>query len=296
MMRDIEYRDAVAEMLSDTGRDIYVEIAGSRGADRGSVILTDVMPSELDRDSLERISTRTVFLSPVPACSDASGRLHIIFKYSDITAILSELSAVYSEWTGDRGSFNPSTRVIAVISESDQICPERCRTLAAQIIYVHGGSVLVIPLGYINDHQTAAPDAEGCFRRLMYMIDEGKDYSPDTFTVTDSYGISYLRLPPGVNPVTELDSEYLGRLINSAGSHFDTVILDVGTCFRKENISIISSASEIVFFGSGRRIGELAGYIGDEQDARTRKITALKAADEAIALDDFVREIYGETG
>ena len=293
MMRDIEYRDAIAEMLSETGRDIFVEVAGSGGVDRESVILTDIMPSDIDEGSLAKLRDRTVFLSPVPVASETNRELHVLFKYSSISVLLAELSEVHSEWSGDRGPLSLSTRVIAVISESDQMGSDRCRALAAQILYIHGGTVVVVPLGHVNDHHRVTTDGTGAFRRLMYMIDEKKDYPPDCFTVTDSYGISYLMLPEGVNPIAELDHRYLSMLINNVGNHFDTVILDVGTCFRKENIQLISCANDIIFFGSGRRIGALEGYIGKKQSERTRRIEASDAKDEAIALDDFVREIYG---
>lgn len=294
MMRDIEYRDAIAEMLSETGRDIFVEIAGSGGAGRDSVILTDVMPSEIGEAALNKLKDRTVFLSPVPVGKRAKGELHMLFKYSSISVILSEISAVHSEWSGDRGSMSLSTRIIAVISESDQMCSERCRSLAAQILYIHGGSVIVIPVGYVNDHHVVFSDDAGAFRRLMYMIDEKKDCSPDSFTVTDSYGISYLMLPEGINPVAELDYGYLSRMISNIGNHFDAVILDVGTCFSKTNLKLISCANDILFFGNERRIGPLEGYLGKKQAERARKIEATDAKNETIALDDFVREIYGD--
>ncbi len=292
MMRDIEYRDAIAEMLSETGRDIFVEVAGNGGVDRESVILTDISPSDIDESSLIKLRRRTVFLSPLPVTSGEDKDLHILFKYSSISKILAEISAVHSEWSGDKGSLSLSTKVIAVISESDQMCSERCRALAAQILYIHGGSVIVIPLGYVNDHHRIMSDDTGAFRRLMYMIDEKKDYSSDCFTVTDSYGISYLMLPEGINPIAELDHRYLSNLINSVGKHFDTVILDVGTCFSKVNVQLINSSNDILFFGNGRRIGPLEGYIGKKQSERTRRIESSDAKDEAIAVDDFVRGIY----
>ena len=293
MMRDIEYRDAIAEMLSETGRDIFVEVAGNGGVDQKSVILTDIMPSDIDEGTLTKLRSRTVFLSTLPVSSRDTEELHVLFKYSSISVILAEISAVHSEWSGDSGSLSLSTKVIAVVSESDQMSSERCRALAAQILYIHGGSVIVIPLGYVNDHHRIMSDDAGAFRRLMYMIDEKKDYSPDCCTVTDSYGISYMMLPEGVNPIAELDHRYLSSLINSLGNHFDTVILDIGTCFSKDNLQLISCANDILFFGSGRRLGPLEGYIGKKQSERTRRIESLDAKDEAIAIDDFVRGIYG---
>ena len=295
MMRDKEYRDAFAEMVSETGRDIYAVLNSNTGkVQKEAVILTDVMPHEIDPSALGKLEARTLFLSPVPVSSEIREKYHVIFKYSDITSILAELSSVYADWSGDSGSLAASTRVIAVISESDQLCFERCRTLAAQIIYTHGDSVLLIPMGYVNGQTEKGGTAEkGVFRRMMYMIDEGKDFPPESFTVCDSYGISYIRMPPGINPVSELDDDYILRLIRNAGKHFDTVILDIGTCFRPENLQIISKADNVIFFGSGRNIGDISDFIGEQSAKRVRVFNSADAKDETIEIDDYVREIYG---
>lgn len=296
MMRDTEYRDAMAEMISGYGKDIYVEIAGSGGVHNGAVILTDIMPSDIEPSALARLSRRTVFLAPVPVTDDMRrDGCHIIFKYSSQTEIMSELSIVYAEWTGDKGTVVPSTRIIAAISESDQICSDRCRALAGQILYTFGGTILLIPLGYINDYliRTGADDM-GFFRRLMFLIDEQRDIPADAFTVNDNYGISYLRLPGGINPIAGLSEKYLSELIRKAGCHFDTVIMDIGTCFRRENLKLLDIADNILFFGSGRRIGDLSQCIGKENAARTARISVADDRDGSLAMDDYVKELrYG---
>lgn len=294
MMRDTEYRDALSQMISEAGRDIIVEVAGTGGVHRDAVILTDVMPSEIEQQSLAKLRSRTVFLSSVPVSKDSGKGYHIIFKYSSFTEIMSELSVVYSEWSGYKGAVIPGTRMIAVISGSDQLCSDRCRELAGQIIYIHGGSVLILPLGFINDHRAyTGDDGSGAFRRLMYMIDEGMDYPAEIFTVTDSYGISRLRMPAGINPLTELDEEYLSRLVCSLGRQFDTLVLDIGSCYRKENISLICGADNILFIGSSRRIGNLRDYLGEDAAARAKYISCTDSQDETIALDGYVRDLYG---
>lgn len=71
MMRDTEYRDALSQMISEAGRDIIVEVAGTGGVHRDAVILTDVMPSEIEQQSLTKLRSRTVFLSSVPVSKDS---------------------------------------------------------------------------------------------------------------------------------------------------------------------------------------------------------------------------------
>lgn len=321
MMRDTEYRDALIEMVADMDRDIFIEIADAGSIRRDSVILTDILPSEIESKSLSRIKDRTVFLSPVPVeparlrkvykddpDSKGSGEersitekmpeagCRVIFKYSSLTSIMAELSLVYSLWSGDTGTITPATRVIAVTGEADQLSASRCRTLAGQIAYRHGGSILILPLGYVNDHKPdPAEDNSGWFRKLMYFIDQGRDYPPEGFTYTDSYGISCLKLPGGINPLTALGQRYLSELITSMGSHFDTVILDIGSCFSEINLRILRDADNVLFFGCGRRIEEPAAFLGNLPQGKLRLISGTDAGAEAREIDDFISETYGRT-
>ena len=77
MMRDTEYRDALIEMMADMDKDVFIEIAGPGSIRKDAVILTDILPSEIESRSLSRIKERTLFLSPVPV--DRS-KLRPVFK------------------------------------------------------------------------------------------------------------------------------------------------------------------------------------------------------------------------
>ncbi|MBQ9074865.1 MAG: hypothetical protein IJY32_02745 [Mogibacterium sp.] len=319
MMRDTEYRDALIEMMADMDKDVFIEIAGPGSIRKDAVILTDILPSEIESRSLSRIKERTLFLSPVPVDrsklrpvfkdsedrNDGNNRKYIqenmpesgcrlIFKYSSLISIMSELSLIYSAWSGDTGTITPATRVIAVTGDADQLSAVRCRTLARQIAYRHGGSILVLPLGYINDYRTDAEgDSGGWFRKLMYFIDEGRDYPPEGFTLTDSYGISCLKLPGGINPLTSLGRGHLSDLITSMSRHFDTLILDIGTCYSDTNLSILRKADNILFFGSGRRIADPDDFTGKKYSENLTQITCHDTGTEAREIDDFISETYG---
>ena len=321
MMRDTEYRDALIEMMADMDKDVFIEIAGPGSIRKDAVILTDILPSEIESRSLSRIKERTLFLSPVPVersklrpvfkdCENGNegnnvkyiqenmpeSGCRLIFKYSSLISIMSELSLIYSAWSGDTGTITPATRVIAVAGDADQLSAVRCRTLAGQIAYRHGGSILVLPLGYINDYRTDAEgDSGGWFRKLMYFIDEGRDYPPEGFTFTDSYGISCLKLPGGINPLTSLGRGHLSDLITSMSRHFDTLILDIGSCYSDTNLSILRKADNILFFGSGRRIEDPAAFIGSDNSEKIHHISGADAGAEARGIDDFISEIYGRT-
>ena len=158
MMRDTEYRDALIEMIADMDKDVFIEIAGPGSIRKDAVILTDILPSEIESRSLSRIKERTLFLSPVPVersklrpvfkdCENGNegnnvkyiqenmpeSGCRLIFKYSSLISIMSELSLIYSAWSGDTGTITPATRVIAVAGDADQLSAVRCRTLAGQI-------------------------------------------------------------------------------------------------------------------------------------------------------------------
>ena len=294
LMRDTEYRDAMIEMLSEFDKDIFIEIADADGGGRDAVILTDIRPEEIERDILMRLIRKTVFLTPAKPEqeaieSDRKAGIHRVFKYSSLPEIMSEISVVYSEWSGDAGCSWTAARIIGVCGETDLGSPERSRELARQIVYRCAGSVLVIPLASINTYVSECDD--NCFARLMYMVINSRDFPQEAFTSSDQYGISYIRMPEGLNPVYELGREHLGMLIRSMGSRFDCLVLDAGTGYRKENIDILRRCDRIVWSGSGRIISDPSIILGNVPGGRLRMISA--GSDASLEADDIVRELYG---
>ncbi|MBR2541172.1 MAG: hypothetical protein IKE85_10185 [Mogibacterium sp.] len=300
LMRDTEYRDAMIKSIASSERDIFLEIEGNASKDGNSVILTDIRPEEIDDEVLKKIAGRTLFLTGVRSTCKPQDKLtdpdhadiHTIFKYSCLSSIMSELTLIYHNWTGDPGGLASYSRTIAVTGESDLVNSDRCRELARQIIYRHGGSVLIIPLGYINDYAENAGEGKGWFKRLMYLIEEGRDFPSESFVYRDTYGISYLMLPPGLNPVSGLSGDYLAGLIRTMGARFDTVILDIGSCYRRENIEICTRADNILFVGSGRRIPNMEKIIGSEAVLRLESIRYSPDSDLTLEIDEYVRRLY----
>lgn len=301
LMRDTEYRDALIDMIQECENDIFVEIAGASGAGRDSVILTDLKPDEIDGTILSRISRRTLFLSSAPVNDQAAGNgsvsgetagypCNLIFKYADADSILARLALINRTWTGDAGTLNPVSRTISVMGGSDGLSAERCRSLARQIIYRSGSSVIIIPLGFINDYRYSGSGTDW-MSRLMYFIDEGRDYPAESFTYRDNYGISCLRQSEKLNPLAMLDREYLERLLISLGGKFDVLILDIGTALRPENIRFAEMSDEIVFFGSSR-LETPEGIIGSEAAQRVRIIYKSDPDAESIAIDECIADMF----
>lgn len=87
LLRDTEYRDALVKRISNYDNDIFVNIMdGSEKSTSGSLVLTDVKPSELEEGVIDAIRDRTVFLTDteVQVPDDCYG----LFKYADRKSVV----------------------------------------------------------------------------------------------------------------------------------------------------------------------------------------------------------------
>lgn len=292
MIKDEEYRDALVHKLSSYDNDIFVNIIGNNVKEAsGSVILTDIPPSELDNKVLETLRPRTVFITDCK--NDSEEGCNTIFKFSSITEIISELSLVYNMWHGTGPGMDHTAKLISVCCESDAFSAERCRSLAGQVIYSHGGSVLILPLSYINDHGVDATVRSNSLSRLLYSIQCGRECSLDGVTYTDSYGVSSLLLSKGRNPVAYLDIDELRTLIFGLSKKFDTIIADVASCFRNENIILMKESENIVFFERGRRVTGIDEMLGAECEKKITRIKLTGGTEDVLAMDECLKKIYG---
>ena len=291
LIKDAEYRDALAEKLASFDNDLFVNILNGSNKDTSySLILTDIMPDEIDERVLSAIKPRTVFL--LGSDKDISDGCHGGFKYSSVSSLVSELSAVYNEWHGSGPGRSHASKLISVCSEADSYSGIKCLQLARQIIYGMGGRVIIIPLSYINDYGLKEYAENNNLSRQLYSIRTGRYREPDSFTYTDSYGVSYPALAPGINPAAYLDEEELRLILSGYEERFDAVICDAGTCFRKENISILKESDAVICFEHGRRVLGLGAMLGEAEDKLIR-IKLSGGPDEAAAIDEAIRRVYG---
>ena len=295
MIRDAEYRDALVHKLSRYDNDIFVNIIGNNIKDAsGSVILTDIPPSELGNKVLTALRPRTVFIAASE--KDTGNDCHTVFKYCSMQEMISELSLVYNHWHGMGPGIDHSARLISVCCESDSYSAERCRALAGQIIYSHGGSVLILPLSYINDHGVNEALRENSLSRLLYSIQRGREKYIEGVTYTDSYGVSSLLLSKGRNPVAYLDAEELRILISGLSKKYDTIIADTASCFRSENIILMKASEKIIFFERGRRETGIEEMLGSEVLTKLIRVKFTGGTEDVIAMDDCIKQIFGTDG
>ena len=295
LIRDAEYRDALVHKLSSYDNDIFVIIIGNNVKEAsGSVILTDIPPKELDSKVLNALKPRTVFL--ISSEKEDGEECNTIFKFCSIPEMISELSLVYNRWHGMGLGIDHSAKLITVCSESDSYSSERCTALAGQIIYSHGGSVLILPLSYINDYGVNDKVRVNSLSRLLYSIQCGRENGLEGVTYTDSYGVSSLLLGKGRNPVSYLDEDELRTLIFGLSKQYDTIIADTASCFRPENIEVMKESENIVLFERGRRVTGIEEILGEDTMRKLIRIKLTGGTEDVITMDECLKKIFGAGG
>ena len=292
MIRDAEYRDALIKKMSTYDNNIFVNVIENNINDAsGCVILTDIPPSELDEKVLSALRPRTVFITSSE--KERSCECYTVFKFSSIPEIISKLSLAYSSWRGMGPGIDHTARLITVCCESDAYSAELCRSLAGQIIYSHGGSVLILPLSYINDYGVNEELRSNSLSRLLYSIKRCRAGRIECTMYTDSYGISSLLLSKGINPVAYLDEEELGILLSWLSGKYDTIIADTASCFRKENITLMKASEKIVFFERGRRVTGIEKMLGGDEMSKLIRIRLTGGSEDVRSMDDCLKKIFG---
>ena len=303
IIQDKEYCRALVETIGRADKDVFVEVSTLAEASTigdGTLVITDIKSERPELMSLEDYTKRVIYLTTNPGDVlnlNKKDECQKLFKYSSISNIFSDVEQINYMWTGETGStLGLVSRVYAVCSDMSDDSSRYSRALARQVLFRRGGSILLLSLKHVNEFGSADENNRSKFSRLMYYMDTGKDYPTEAFTYKDSYGISYMRLPRGLNPIAYMKSQELVNLTrNLTHNKFDTVILDIGSVFNEANILMVNKADNILWFANdsvGFRIEEL--FLSDSPAEKIKRfnVTA-KDIDIELAIDDYVREVYG---
>lgn len=303
IIKDAEYQQAMVNTISKSDKDIYVEIGKMDGcSDIGdkTLILTDYSEDKCNFLKIPDFNMRVIFLTTNPADvlnTDRDGEYYKLFKYSSISSIFSDLEQVYYKWTGEtNNSLGLVGRVYAVCSSNNSDSSIYARALARQVLFRRGCSILIVSLKYINDYPCADEKNTSRFSRLMYYLDVQQDFPSEAFTYNDAYGISYMRLPVGLNPVAYLSINDLENMIRSfSHKNFDTVIIDVGNSYSEVNVRMINKVDNILWFDSDSSRFSLDEIFIERDVASKTKAIIIRGQepDVELAIDDYVRNIYG---
>lgn len=299
IIRDKEYARAMAEVISETGKDVFVELGPPPNdlADNDNIIITDADARELSSTDYSNI----IFLTKNRndrLLDDNEGKPIKIFKYSSINSILSDIEHIHYLLSGNKDISNGLlSRVFAVCSDGYSRTNTLAMALARQILYRRGGDMIIISMEYVNNYPCQYESDRSRFSRWMYYMDIKRNYSIDEFITTDSYGISYLRLPSGLNPVAYMNLDEATNLIEElCRKKFETVILDIGNNYSELNVRLINKSDHILYFvGDTAKldINEVLVEQGIETKLQTIAIND-KLKEIELVIDEYVAKLYGD--
>ena len=293
LIKDSEYRDAFVQNTSDSNADLLIDII-SQGEqiESDALIITDAKPADFDADILAKIEDRTVFLSQFSSSSNSNSP-NQLFKYSSVSRLLADISDAYARWRGIDTHNSVGSKIIACCSDSDSFSGSRCTRIARQIVYRQGGRVLILPLGYINEHSLDYTRDINTFAHLMYKVRKGRIDDSSIVAYTDGFGISRLMLPEGRNPIAYLDEDDLSALILELSKVFDSLILDIAGCYRPENLAAIRNSGLVICLETGRRRINFEEIVPKENLNKVKIIKVDEESDEDPAIDEIIGELYG---
>ena len=297
-IKDEDYCKAMIKTIGQLDKNVYIEIGNpadvSINNDR-TIVLTDYGAGEC-RFNTNKIVYLTIDPNDHIQVDNKTAQQRV-FKYNSISSIFSDIEQLNYIWTGVTDSVNEvSSRVYALCSDNADDSCKLSQALARQIAFRRGGNILLLSLKYVNEYSLTDEAGNSRFAQLMYYMDIGKTIPIDAFVYTDAYGISYLRLSQGLNPLAYMKNEDLITTVrNLSQLKFETVILDIGDTYSEANISMINRADNILWFTTERGkfdIGEICVDKGVKN--KIRKIAVFgKDADIELSIDDYVRKVYG---
>ena len=257
VLRDVEYRKAIAKALTRAGSDIYLEVGRDFRQEDRTLILTDIKK--------EYPGTGFIYLNPVPGGSQQEGNgPYSLFKYEKISSLLSQIRFCYYLWTGE-GEVPAGTRQMAAVccDRFTEQCTEYARALARELIYRYGSRVLILSLSHVNQYGTSGEEDGNVLRQLLYCLERGRDIPMDAFFVKDRYDLYTFRAPYGRNPIAYMDVRELLKLLGNLAGRFDTVLLDVGNCYTPANLHVLEHCKTRIFLSDDPGPGILRDYLKD---------------------------------
>lgn len=297
VIKDLEYGRILAETISEIGKDIIVEI----NSDINNCVNCDITLTDIENADLINSRDNIVILTNNPndvMSEDYSGGPIKLFKYNSLNNILSDIMHVHYVLSGYKEkSYGLLSRVFAVCTDGFDRSNLLAVSLARQILFRKGGDIIIVSMGYINDFPCLEEKDRAKFSRWMYYMDIDRDYSIDDFTYTDSYGISYLKLPKGLNPIAYMSTKAACEIIvELCRKKFETVILDIGNCYSKLNVRLLNKADNIAYlFEDDSRMNFHDLLVEPDIEKRLWTLPIKNGdMDIEILMDNYIGRIYGD--
>ena len=247
VLKDTEYLNALVKAIQNTDKRVFIDVGKDFDHQNDELLVTDISSQELKSSLKKRSLGGIVFLDASgysDLCDDDSSGPFTLNKYSPVSEMLSDFRLCYYKWTGENLEYRNDAKLIGIFTDMSPKDSAFCSSLfARQYIYRNGGEALIIPLSHLDLSNAPHDVGMESFKKMIYYIEIGKKFPVDAFYLKDSYGVSYLRTPYGINPIAELDEKTMMMLVSyMTGSNFDIVILDAGCEYTKKNREIIGRA------------------------------------------------------
>lgn len=223
-------------------------------------------------------------------------------SYARLMDILTGSGEDISPLTTD-GASDPKTRVFLFGSwKGGAGCTTVCRAVGQDLTRFFGKRVIWMTMdgietGTVCENQSCEPgEGERVDRCLYSILGRDRKKSPpdiERFLEVDGYGLATFRPSIGRNPLPGLGPDEIDRVLSAiAGSGFDALLIDAGTCCNDSIAEIMGNADRICLVGNSDATVGKSRYMSWMNDSMGRgKATGdrLGASDRTILAEDLPR-------
>ena len=239
VMKDREYRDALAERIRRSRQNLYVIIEDNFRMEEDTLLVTDVGEGKL-REGMVLLSSE--------CRREVEGKgPYVLFKYAGVDELLTDLRLCAFLWTGKGDLRRGEERIVTVGAVERTDLGHR---LAEQVALELGERleepVLLLDLTYF--YREGQPEELGnTFRKLVYYLQSGKSIPVEVFFRRERGNVFRVRMPRGMNELMKIPGRECLELIREMGRYFSAVVCSVGDCFSERNIEVMKNSEWCIY-------------------------------------------------
>lgn len=252
VMRDMEYRDALAKRWSRIGWDLYVEMGEDFGQEENGMIITDL--------GYGKLKPGMIYLHPEPRKEMEGSGPHVLFKYAGAESILRDVRICFYLWTG-QGKLpdDHSFKLLIGATFRTDLCHQFAVALAEELSRQSELSILYLPLSFFvprDGWKIGGEDASlsGTVRKLGYYLEQKREIALEMFFRQLSNRVYQLYSLdsgiPGVNELARITSAEQCSFVEQVSAYFDITVLMVGDCLNEGSRSLVALADKNIFLGN----------------------------------------------
>lgn len=252
VMRDTEYRDALAKRWSKIGWDLYVEMGEDFSREENEMIITDL--------GYGKLKPGMIYLHPEPRKEMEGAGPHTLFKYAGAESILRDVRICFYLWTG-QGKLpdDSSFKILIGAAFRTDLCHQFAVALAEELSQQSELSILYLPFSYFVPRNgwgiggNVAPMV-GTVRKLGYYLEQKRDIALEMFFWQRPNRVYRLCSPdsgiPGVNELARITSAEQCSFVEQVSAYFDITVIMVGDCLNEGSRNLVEVADKSIFLGN----------------------------------------------